>query len=86
MAARLKPISRNVGGSMTMQVFAYHISGNPADILFPCLPSTAQLKAVVRIWCSSLLQQAAEFLLSCITAMQETQNSLQLDRTVKCRC
>ncbi len=71
---------------MTMQVFAYHISGNPADILFPCLPSTAQLKAVVRIWCSSLLQQAAEFLLSCITAMQETQISLQLDRTVKCRC
>lgn len=71
---------------MTMQVFAYHISGDPAHILFPCLPSTAQLKVVVSIWCSSLPQQAAELLLSCVTAMQETLDSLQLDRTVKCRC
>lgn len=64
-----------------MQVFAYHIRGNSVHILFPCLPSTAQLKIVARIWCSSLLQQGVEFLLSCITAMQATQVSLQLDRT-----
>lgn len=56
MAAKLKPSSGNIAGSMTMQVFAYHISGNPAHIMFPCLPSTTQLKVVVSIWCSSLLQ------------------------------
>lgn len=56
----------------------YHISSYSANILFPGFPATAQVKLLICVWQSSLLQQGRQLLLSCLTAMQATQTSVLL--------